>query len=110
MKASITFRMGAGRPGGYIYASLPFVYLLALVNGELGLSIFSSLGIIVLIFFLGKNYLMKSWTDCQFSTNFFGIFIWPGGLKPILPFSFLGTTLSSMENMFQWLLLGVLHY
>ncbi|MEK7470644.1 MAG: glycosyltransferase family 39 protein, partial [Patescibacteria group bacterium] len=52
----LTFRMGAGRPGGYIYTSLPFVYLFGPSEwGVRGLSIFSSLGIIVLIFFLGKK-------------------------------------------------------
>lgn len=52
----LTFRMGAGRPGGYIYASLPFVALFG--PQELGirsLSILSGLGIILLMYFLGKK-------------------------------------------------------
>ncbi len=52
----LTFRMGAGRPGGYIYASIPFVYLFGPTeSGVRGLSLFSSLGAIVLMYFLGKK-------------------------------------------------------
>jgi hypothetical protein len=52
----ITFKMGAGRPGGYIYASVPFVYLFGPTEwGVRSLSLLSSLGIIVLMFFLGKK-------------------------------------------------------
>lgn len=51
-----TFKMGAGRPGGYIYASVPFVYLFGPTEwGIRSLSILSSLGIIVLMYFLGKK-------------------------------------------------------
>lgn len=54
----ITFKMGAGRPGGYIYASVPFVYLFGPTEwGVRSLSILSSLGIIVLMYFLGKKLL-----------------------------------------------------
>lgn len=52
----LTFKMGAGRPGGYIYASLPFVALFG--PSELGvrsLSLLSGIGIIVLMYFLGKK-------------------------------------------------------
>ena len=52
----ITFKMGAGRPGGYIYASVPFVYLFGPTElGVRSLSLLSSLGIIVLMYFLGKK-------------------------------------------------------
>jgi hypothetical protein len=52
----LTFKMGAGRPGGYIYFSMPFVYLFGPTEwGERSLSLFSSLGIIVLMYFLGKK-------------------------------------------------------
>lgn len=52
----LTFKMGAGRPGGYIYASLPFVYLFGTSEwGVRSLSILSSLGIIILMYFLGKK-------------------------------------------------------
>jgi 4-amino-4-deoxy-L-arabinose transferase-like glycosyltransferase len=52
----ITFKMGAGRPGGYIYASVPFVYIFG--PSELGirsLSLLSGLGMIVLMYALGKK-------------------------------------------------------
>ena len=52
----LTFKMGAGRPGGYIYASLPFVYLFGPSElGVRGLSVLSSLGIVVLMYLLGKK-------------------------------------------------------
>jgi hypothetical protein len=52
----LTFKMGAGRPAGYIYASVPFVYLFGPTEwGIRSLSILSSLGIIVLMYFLGKK-------------------------------------------------------
>jgi len=54
----LTFKMGAGRPGGYIYASVPFVYLFGPTElGIRSLSVLSSLGIIVLMYFLGKKLL-----------------------------------------------------
>lgn len=55
-KLPLTFRMGSGRPGGYIYFSLPFVYLFGpTVWGERSLSLLSGLGIIVLMYFIGKK-------------------------------------------------------
>jgi len=52
----LTFRMGSGRPGGYIYASIPFVYLFGPSEwGVRSLSLLSSLGIMVLMYFLGKK-------------------------------------------------------
>lgn len=54
----LTFKMGAGRPGGYIYASIPFVHLFGPTEwGIRSLSLISSLGIIVLMYFLGKKLL-----------------------------------------------------
>ncbi|MBI2600838.1 glycosyltransferase family 39 protein [Candidatus Daviesbacteria bacterium] len=52
----LTFPMGAGRPGGYIYFSLPFV--LAFGPSELGirmLSFLSGIGIIILTFFVCRK-------------------------------------------------------
>ena len=52
----ITFEMGAGRPGGYIYGSLPFVALFG--PDEYGvrmLSVLSGLGIIIASYFLVKG-------------------------------------------------------
>lgn len=55
-KFPLTFKMGAGRPGGYIYFSVPFVAMFGpTVWGERTLSLISGLGIIVLMYFLGKK-------------------------------------------------------
>lgn len=55
-KLPLTFRMGAGRPGGYIYFSVPFVMLFGpTVWGERMLSLLSGVGIIILMYFLGKE-------------------------------------------------------
>jgi 4-amino-4-deoxy-L-arabinose transferase-like glycosyltransferase len=52
----LTFKMGAGRPGGYIYFSVPFVELFGpTILGVRALSILSGLGIILLMYFLGKK-------------------------------------------------------
>lgn len=52
----LTFKMGAGRPAGYVYGSIPFVYLFGpSVWGVRGLSFVSGLGIIILMYFLGKK-------------------------------------------------------
>lgn len=52
----ITFSMGEGRSAGYIYASIPFVALFGpTVWGIRGLSILSSLGILLLVYLLGKK-------------------------------------------------------
>jgi len=52
----LTFKMGAGRPAGYIYFSIPFVAMFGPgVWGERSLSLVSGLGIIVLMYFLGKK-------------------------------------------------------
>lgn len=52
----LTFKMGAGRPGGYIYFSLPFVAVFGpTVWGERALSVISGLGIIILMYFLGRK-------------------------------------------------------
>lgn len=55
-KLPLTFKMGAGRPGGYIYFSLPFVAIFGPnVWGERSLSLLSGAGIIILMFFLGRK-------------------------------------------------------
>ncbi len=52
----ITFKMGAGRPAGYVYGSIPFVALFGpTALGVRGLSLLSGLGIIVIMYFLGKK-------------------------------------------------------
>lgn len=52
----LTFRMGAGRPAGYVYFSIPFVAIFGpSVWGVRSLSLISGLGIIILMYFLGKK-------------------------------------------------------
>lgn len=52
----LTFRMGAGRPAGYVYFSIPFVAMFGpSALGVRALSVLSSMGIIVLVYFLGKR-------------------------------------------------------
>lgn len=52
----LTFQMGAGRPAGYVYGSIPFVALFGpTALGVRMLSILSGLGIIALIYLLGKR-------------------------------------------------------
>ncbi len=53
----LTFSMGAGRPAGYVYGSIPFVALFG--PNALGvrmLSILSGMGIIFLLYLLGKRF------------------------------------------------------
>ncbi len=57
----LTFPMGAGRPGGYIYFSLPFVALFGpSALGVRSLSILSGFLVILLIFLIGKKMFSKS--------------------------------------------------
>lgn len=52
----LTFKMGAGRPPGYVYFSIPFVAVFGpSVWSVRGLSVVSGLGIIILMYFLGKK-------------------------------------------------------
>src|SRR3989344_1930658 len=52
----LTFQMGAGRPAGYVYASIPFVAFFGPTALAVRmLSILSGLGIIALIYLLGKR-------------------------------------------------------
>lgn len=52
----LTFPMGAGRPGGYIYFSIPFVYLFGpTALGIRALSVLSGIGIILLIYLISKR-------------------------------------------------------
>ena len=52
----LTFPMGAGRPAGYVYASIPFVVLFGPTPlGVRALSILSGLGVIILLYFIGRK-------------------------------------------------------
>lgn len=53
----LTFEMGAGRPAGYVYFSFPFVALFGpSALGVRMLSILSGLGIIFLLYLLGRKF------------------------------------------------------
>ncbi len=52
----LTFPMGAGRPAGYVYGSVPFVAVFGTsAMGVRGLSIVSGIGVILLLYLLGKR-------------------------------------------------------
>lgn len=52
----LTFRMGAGRPAGYVYGSIPFVVIFGpTALGVRSLSLLSGVGIIILAFLIGKK-------------------------------------------------------
>ena len=56
----LTFKMGAGRPGGYIYASIPFVYLFGPTQwGVRSVSLLSSVGIMLLMYLLARKLLSE---------------------------------------------------
>ena len=53
----LTFQMGAGRPAGYVYGSIPFIGIFGTTPlGVRFLSLLSGLGIIILIFYLCKQF------------------------------------------------------
>jgi len=52
----LTFQMGAGRPAGYVYGSIPFLAIFGpSALGVRGLSILSGLGIILLLYYIGRK-------------------------------------------------------
>jgi|GEM_PF-1266301 4-amino-4-deoxy-L-arabinose transferase-like glycosyltransferase len=56
----LVFSLGGGRPGGYIYASVPFVALFgpnALASQMV--SVLSGIGIVILLYLLGKRFLSQ---------------------------------------------------
>ncbi len=57
----LTFQMGAGRPPGYVYLSIPFIALFGPTPlGVRGLSILSGIGIILLGYFISKKLFSKN--------------------------------------------------
>lgn len=53
----LTFEMGAGRPAGYVYGSIPFVAIFGpSALGVRAVSILSGMGIIILLYLLGKRF------------------------------------------------------
>lgn len=56
----LTFPMGAGRPAGYVYGSIPFVAVFGpTALGVRALSILSGLGIIILLYYIGRKLFSK---------------------------------------------------
>lgn len=53
----LTFPMGAGRPAGYVYFSIPFIAIFGpTALGVRGLSIMSGIGLIILLYLITKKY------------------------------------------------------
>lgn len=81
----LTFKMGAGRPPGYVYGSIPFVAMFGPTEwGVRGLSLASSLGIIVLIYLLGKklfNEKVGLWSSFLMSISLWDIYLSRGGFE-----------------------------
>lgn len=56
----VTFQMGAGRPAGYVYGSIPFIAIFGpTALGVRVLSILSGLGIIMLLYLVGRKLFSK---------------------------------------------------
>ncbi len=56
----LIFQLGGGRPGGYVYGSVPFVALFGpTALGVRLLSILSGLGIMVMVFLFGQKFFTK---------------------------------------------------
>lgn len=81
----ITFKMGAGRPAGYVYGSIPFVALFGpSVWGVRGLSLVSGLGIIILMYFLGKKLFNNNvglWASFLASISMWDIYLSRAGFE-----------------------------
>jgi hypothetical protein len=106
----LTFKMGAGRPGGYIYASVPFVYLFGPTElGVRSLSLLSSLGIIVLMYFLGKKLFSEKVgfiASLLTSVSLWDIYLARGGFEAHfgLFLALFGTTLFLYKKYIPWAL------
>ncbi len=81
----LTFKMGAGRPAGYVYGSIPFVALFGPTEwGVRSLSLISGLGIIILMYFLGKKLLSDSvglWASFLTSASLWDIYLSRAGFE-----------------------------
>lgn len=84
-KFPITFKMGAGRPAGYVYGSIPFVALFGPTEwGVRSLSLLSGLGIIILMYFLGKKLFSDNvglWASFLTSISMWDIYLSRGGFE-----------------------------
>ena len=84
-KFPLTFKMGAGRPAGYVYGSIPMVGLFGpTIWGVRSLSVLSGLGIIILMYFLGKKLLGEKvglWASFLTSISLWDIYLSRGGFE-----------------------------
>lgn len=84
-KFPLTFKMGAGRPAGYVYGSIPMVGLFGpTIWGVRGLSFISGLGIILLMYFLGKKLFNKNvglWASFLTSISMWDIYLSRAGFE-----------------------------
>ena len=84
-KLPLTFKMGAGRPAGYVYGSIPFVAIFGPNEwGIRGLSLVSGLGIIVLMYFLGKKLFGERvglWSSFLTSISLWDIYLSRAGFE-----------------------------
>lgn len=81
----LTFKMGAGRPAGYVYGSIPFVALFGPSEwGVRSLSLISGIGIIILMYFLGKKLFSKKvglWASFLTSISLWDIYLSRAGFE-----------------------------
>lgn len=57
----LVFSLGGGRPGGYIYATIPFVALFGpTILAERMVSVLSGIAIVILLYLLGKRFFSES--------------------------------------------------
>jgi len=81
----LTFTMGEGRPAGYVYGSIPFVAIFGPSEwGVRGLSFASGMGIIILMYFLGKKLFDKNvglWASFLTSVSMWDIYLSRAGFE-----------------------------
>jgi len=81
----LTFKMGAGRPAGYVYGSIPFVAIFGPTEwGVRGLSFVSGMGMIILMYFLGKKLFDKNvglWASFLTSISMWDIYLSRAGFE-----------------------------
>ncbi len=81
----ITFKMGAGRPAGYVYGSIPFVALFGPTEwGVRGLSFLSGMGIVLIMYFIGKKLFDNNvglWASFLTSISLWDIYLSRAGFE-----------------------------
>lgn len=81
----LTFKMGAGRPAGYVYGTIPFVAIFGPTEwGVRSLSLFSGVGLIVLMYFLAKKLFTTKvglWASFLTSISMWDIYLSRAGFE-----------------------------